>query len=204
MNVTVCVEGGGDASTLKRKCRKGFSDFFRKAGLSGRMPRIIAGGTRDNTYKDFRTALTKAADDEFVVLLVDSEGPTSEGVGVWSHLKDRDKWSPPKGVSDDNAHLMVQCMEAWFLADRETLAGFFGTGFRASALPGRPDVENVSKKRLIDALQNATRQCRPKGRYNKGRHSFQLLGQLDPAKVTKASPYAKRLVRTLTSKASEG
>ena len=139
--------------TLKRKCRKGFSDFFRKAGLSGRMPRIIAGGTRDNTYKDFRTALTKAADDEFVVLLVDSEGPTSEGLGVWSHLKDRDKWSPPEGVSDDNAHLMVQCMEAWFLADRETLAGFFGTGFQSSALSGRPDVENVSKKRLFDALQ---------------------------------------------------
>ena len=168
------------------------------------MPRIIAGGTRDNTYKDFRTALTKAAGNEFVVLLVDSEGPTSEGVGVWSHLKNRDKWSPPEGVTDDNAHLMVQCMEAWFIADRETLAGFFGSGFRSSALPGRPDVENVSKKRLIDALQNATRQCRPKGRYDKGRHSFQLLGQLDPAKVTEASPYAKRLVRTLMSKASEG
>ena len=99
---------------------------------------------------------------------------------------------------------MVQCMEAWLLADRETLADFFGSGFHGSVLPGRPDVENVSKKRLIDALENATRECRPKGRYDKGRHSFQLLGQLDPAKVTRASPYAKRLVRTLMSKASEG
>ena len=168
MNVTVCVEGGGDASTLKRQCRKGFSDFFRNAGLSGRMPRIIAGGARENTYKDFRTALTKATDHDFVVLLVDSEGPTSEGIGVWSYLKSRDRWEPPEGVADDNAHLMVQCMEAWFLADRETLARFFGTGFHASALPGRIDIENVPKKRLVDAIENATRQCRPKGRYDKG------------------------------------
>ena len=123
-----------------------------------------------------------------VVLLVDSEGPTSEGLGVWSHLKDRDKWNPPEGVFDDNAHLMVQCMEAWFLADRETLAGFFGTGFQSSALPGRTDVENVSKKRLFDALQNATRKCRPKGRYDKGRHSFELLGQLDPREGDQGFP----------------
>jgi hypothetical protein len=39
---------------------------------------------------------------------------------------------------------MVQCMEAWFLADEGALAGFFGDGFNRGALPRRPDVENVS------------------------------------------------------------
>ena len=199
MNVTVCVEGGGDASTLKRQCRRGFSDFFRSAGLSGRMPRIIAGGARDNTYKDFRAAVSTSTDRDFVVLLVDSEGPVAEGIGVWSYLKSRDRWDPPEGVTDDNAHLMVQCMEAWLLADRDVLAGFFGKGFNAKALPGRTDVEKVPKKRLLDAIEHATRRCSPKGGYDKGRHSFQLLGRLDPEKVTMASPYAQRLISTLMS-----
>ena len=202
MNVTVCVEGGGDASTLKRKCRKGFSDFFRNAGLPGRMPRIIAGGARENTYKDFRTAVSKTAHHDFVVLLVDSEGPVSTGPGVWAHLQSRDKWKPPEGVTDDNGHLMVQCMESWFLADRDSLAKFFGIGFSEHALPGRLDVENVPKKQLLDSIENATRQCRPKGMYDKGRHSFQLLGLLKPDNVTRASPYAQRLIGVLLDRCS--
>ena len=35
------------------------------------------------------------------------------------------------GATDEQAHLMVQCMEAWFLADRETLAAVFGRGLKA-------------------------------------------------------------------------
>ena len=95
-------------------------------------------------------------------------------------------------------------MEAWFLADRDTLAAFFGAGFNENALPGRSDVENVSKDDLLRGIENATRRCTPKGRYGKGRHSFQILEQLNPDKVTTASPYAKRLVDTLKGKAADG
>ena len=95
-------------------------------------------------------------------------------------------------------------MEAWFLADRDTLAAFFGTGFNENALPGRSDVENVSKDDLLRGIENATRRCTPKGRYGKGKHSFQILEHLNPDKVTTASPYAKRLVDTLKDTATDG
>lgn len=202
MRVKVYVEGGGEGKDLRRRCRRGFSTFFRKASLTGRMPKIIACGARDKTCSDFRTALANAADNEFIVLLVDSEGPVAEGAGPWLHLKNRDHWDKPASATDDNAHLMVQCMEAWFLADKDVLATFFGGGFNRNALPGRPDVEHISQSDLENGLKNATRQCNPKGEYHKGRHSFAILAELDPEKVTNASPHAKRLVKTLLDRLS--
>ena len=92
------------------------------------------------------------------------------------------------------------CMEAWFLADRDALAAYFGQGFNRNALPGRQEVEEVAKADLFDALKNATRQCR-KGEYGKGRHSFDILEQIDPDKVRNASPHAQHLVNTLQEKA---
>lgn len=201
MSVKVYVEGGGSGRELRTKCRQGFSTFFRNASLVGRMPKIIACGAQDKTCRDFRTALANAADNEFIVLLVDSEGPVDQGAGPWLHLKNRDDWDKPDGADDDNAHLMVQCMEAWFLADKDALARYFGSGFNLNALPGRPDVEHISKSDLENGLKNATRQCKPKGEYHKGRHSFAILAELDAEKVIAASPHAKRLVDVLKANA---
>ena len=39
-------EGGGDSRAVNVKCRKGFSDFLEKSGLKGKMPRIVASGTK--------------------------------------------------------------------------------------------------------------------------------------------------------------
>lgn len=41
----IYVEGGGDSKELKTRCRRGFSNFFEKAGLKGRMPRVVACGS---------------------------------------------------------------------------------------------------------------------------------------------------------------
>ena len=195
MSVKIYVEGGARGG-LDRECRRGFGLFLERAGLRGSMPRIIACGSRDRAYDRFCTAQRNAQANEFIVLLVDSEEGVERGVGPWAFLKRRDNWSRPDGTSDDNVHLMVQCMEAWFLADRDTLAHFFGDGFNANPLPNRSDVENIPKSDLYDALERAT-QASSKGKYGKGRHSFDLLAQLDPQKVTQASPYAKRLVDIL-------
>ena len=199
MNVKVYVEGGGDRSELRAKCRQGFSAFFRKTELAGQMPRVISCGARKQTYDRFRAALTKATNDDFIVLLVDSERPVMDA--PWPHLKNCDNWDKPPGATDDNAHLMVQCMEAWFMADKETLAEFFGTGFNEGGLPARPDVEGIPKDDINSGLRMATRQCQPKGEYHKAQHSFAILGRLNPQKVIKASPYARRLVNTLRDKA---
>ncbi len=202
MSSIVYVEGGGDTKALRTECRKGFGEFFDKAGLKGRMPRISACGSRQQAYDDFRHALDKPGNDRFAVLLVDSEGPVAKVSDAWSHLKTRDNWNRPDMATHDGAHLMVQCMEAWFLADQATLAEFFGVGFNRNALPARPDVENIQKADIGQGLNRATRRCASKGAYRKGRHSFAILAKLNPEKVVAASPHAKRLVDTLLAKAS--
>lgn len=202
MNVKVYVEGGGDRRELRAKCRAGFNSFFGKTELAGRMPRIISCGGRQSTFEKFRTALTRAADSDFFVLLVDSEGPVAGGADVWTHLNARDGWGRPVGASDNSAHLMVQCMEAWFLADRDALGRFFGNGFNRNLLPHRREIENVSKHDIGRSLKAATRQCRTKGEYDKGRHSFAVLAMLSPERVTAASPHAQRLVNTLLAVAA--
>ena len=198
MSVKIYVEGGAPGG-LGRECRRGFGRFLERAGLRGKMPRIIACGDRGKAYDRFCTAQRNAKANEFVVLLVDSEESVEEGVGPWVFLRLRDGWDKPDGTSNDNAHLMVQCMEAWFLADRDIIAQFFGDGFNANSLPNRSDVENIPKPDLYNALRGATRTSR-RGEYAKGPHSFDLLAQLDPQKVIRASPYAKRLVDTLLAK----
>ena len=201
MNVTVYVEGGGSVRATKKRCRQGFSALFRKAGLSGRMPRIFAAGGRDDAWHDFRTALAGAGEDDFIVLLVDSEAPVADGRTPWVHLGERDRWRRPDGAAEEHAHLMVQCMESWFLADMDALAAFFGDGFNRGALPRRPDVENVSKGDLARGLRRATRPS-SKGEYHKGRHSFEILATVDPERVVAASPHAKRLIHTLLDKSA--
>ena len=201
MSVKIYVEGGGDRGELKTRCRKGFGALFQKTCLQGRMPKVVACGSRRRAFDRFCAALAKATNDDFVVLLVDSEAPVSRNAGPWQHLKSRDNWDQPADALDDNSHLMVQCMEAWFLADKEALAAYFGDGFNPNALPGRLEIEQVSKSEVEKGLKMASRQSK-KGRYDKGSHSFGILAELDPRKVTDASPHAKRLISTLLSRTS--
>ena len=202
MSTRLYVEGGGDRNPSKTRCRQAFRAFLLKAGLEGRLPRIFAFGGRRQAYDDFRHALDASRGDDLAVLLVDSEGPVAKDAGPWRHLKDRDGWDKPAGANDDHVHLMVQCMEAWFLADRAALARYFGDGFSENSLPRRTDVEEVSKQDLGRGLSTATRNSRPKGAYRKGRDSFAILADLDPDKVANASPHAKRFLETLRTLAS--
>ncbi len=87
-------------------------------------------------------------------------------------------------------------MESWLIADRQTLAAYFGKDFRDSALPppGR-DIESVPKADLFKALASATQNC--KAQYGKGQNSFDILSQIDPAKVTAASKRAAAFVASV-------
>ena len=195
MSATVYVEGGGDRQTkaLRTECRRAFSEFFDKAGLTGRLPKVVACGSRENAYRDFRHACAGVTEDR-PLLLVDSEGPVDEPE-PWSHLKRSDGWDRPGTAPDASAHLMVQCMESWFYADKESLEAFFGTGFNRNALSGH-NVEEIPKADVERGLRSATQGCR-KGTYRKGDHSFTILRELDAEKVCAASPHAKRLIETL-------
>ena len=195
MSVKLYVEGGGDSKVLKSQCRQGFRRFIEKAGLAGKMPGIVACGSRRNAYESFQTA--HASQPEVAMLLVDAEDPVRAS-GPWQHLKARDGWDRPASASDDQCHLMVQVMESWFLADPEALGSFYGQGFRPQSLPQNPKIEQVSKQDVLGRLDGATRDT-TKGRYDKGRDSYEILANIDPSKVTNASPYARRLIGELTS-----
>jgi len=209
--VRLYVEGGGDTAALRTACRNGFKDFLKKAGLTGKMPRVVACGSRMDAYKSFCTAVRNG---ESAMLLVDSEAPVVIGAQPgdvfsqedrdqwlpWQHLLQRqgDGWEKPDGSNDLQCHLMVQCMEAWLLADRETLKKFFGQGFKENSLPPTTKaLELIGKQQIYDILASATRECKTKGIYGKGEHSFKLLTLVDPDKVVNASPWAKRFVETL-------
>ena len=196
MSVKIYVEGGGDSQALRTACRKGFAKFVERAGLKGRMPRIVACGGRQKAYDDFATALDTR--NGFPMLLVDSEEPvTSES--PWDHLRNLDRWTRPNGATKDQCHLMVQIMESWFLADKPTLTTFYGQGFLENSLPQNPRVEQVRKTEVLAGLDSATRHT-TKGRYNKGSHSFDILAAIDPSAVERAAPRAKRFLDTLRAK----
>ena len=198
MSIKVYVEGGGDSNQLRRQCRNGFREFFSKAGLEGHMPRVVACGSRQRAYDRFCTAIDEAETGSFIVLLVDSETTVVASDSPWEHLRKRDNWTQPSAAVDDTAQLMVQCMEAWFVADRQSLSAYFGKDFKDAALPARDDVEAIAKDDFEPTLKQATKSCsKDKGTYRKGRHSFELLGCLDPSKVIESSPHARRLIDAL-------
>lgn len=126
MSAVIFIEGGGDGQLHERSLRKAWSEFFRSAGLSGRMPAIVRGGGRKQTYEKFAHAVRVARARKLPVLLVDSEETVKTGHSVWEHLRRRDGWSRPEGAEDDQAFLMVVAMETWFLADRDLLTEHFG------------------------------------------------------------------------------
>ena len=202
MTAILYVEGGGKGKALRASCREGFSQFFAKAGLKGRMPRVVPSGGRQDAFDDFRHAIDGRDDNRLVLLLVDSEGPVAENSDAWAHLRRQDGWARPEGAAGRSAHLMVQCMEAWFFADKNCLSAYFGQGFNRKALPQQADVEEIPKNDLLVGLKNATRQSRSKGEYAKGRHSFAILAAIDPKRVLNASAYAQKLVGTLMGDAS--
>jgi hypothetical protein len=198
VKILIYVEGGAQGST-KAACRLAFRTFFEKVIPSGTF-QVIASGDRAKAYKDFCLALAQHPDD-YIVLLVDSEEAVV--AGPWQHLATRkgDRWRRPDGVTDDQAHLMVQVMESWFLADRQVLIGFYGQGFLANSLPGYANVEQIPKKAVLQALKHATKTVK-KGEYHKTRHAFELLERVDPDRVRAASHHAAFLLTVLTREAA--
>lgn len=207
MKLKLFVEGGGDAAAMKSACRQGFTTLITRAGLA-RRPRIVACGSRNDAYQSFRTAI---GNGEAAMLLVDSEGPVNSACQTgtpdtwrpWEHLRMRDNWQAPDNSSETDCHLMVQVMESWFLTDPQTLAAFFGQGFNQKALPAAGNAaESIAKSQVIAGLEQASQGSKAKGRYGKGKHSFELLARIAPDKVIAASPWARRFMDELKKKMS--
>jgi Domain of unknown function (DUF4276) len=193
VSVRIYVEGGFQGST-KSDCRGAFRLFLEKV-IPPKSFSVIASGSRNDAFEDFRDALKRHPDD-YIILLVDSEEPVT--TGSWQHLRDRtgDNWPRPTNAGEDQAHLMVQVMESWFLADKHVLTDYYGPEFLFNSLPGQPRIELVAKKDVFNALQHASKKTQ-KGEYHKTRHGFDLLALIDPARVRAASNHADRLLAVL-------
>jgi hypothetical protein len=194
VKVRIYVEGGGDAGSTKAACREGFRSLFQKLGSLSQNPTVIASGGRLKAFENFYDALAKNT-DEMIVLLVDAERPVRKD--VWAHLGAApDGWQKPNMATEEQAHLMVQSMEAWFIADKEALGKYYGQGFHVNSLPARQNVEDIPKADLVPALKRASR-ATTKGEYHKTAHGYTLLAFISPAKVRQKSPHAERLFHTL-------
>lgn len=197
MKVKLYVEGGGDQGFLRTLCRKGFRELLAKTSLRDRMPSITACGSRKSAFDDFCIAVKNATEGTFPMLLVVSEVQVQSGTTAWQHRADRDHWQKPNGVEDDQAQLMVQCMETWIVADRGAVQAFFGQGFRQNALPPVVDLENRARADIHRSLAAATKGCGSDRPYAKGARSFALLGKLDPNKLEEHLVWFKRFIQTL-------
>ena len=200
--VRIYIEGGGDGKNSKASLREGFSNFFKELKVIARNNQIkwdiVMCGSRNNTFKDFKNAI-KAHPNAFVVLLVDSEAPANKP--PWEHLKWRDDWESPNGYNT-HCHLMVQSMEAWFIADIDALKKYYGQGFKENAIPKNQNVEKIPKDSLEPSLKAAS--CNTtKGEYRKIQHAAKLLEMINVDKVRKASHYCDRLFITLNQKMTE-
>ena len=200
--IRIYIEGGGDSSETKRTLKRGFSGFFSTLILEIRAKRIkfdlILCGGRQAAYEAFMYAIDDHP-DAFNVLLVDAEAAV---VGKkWAHLKKRDKWSS-RGLSEEHCHLMVQVMEAWFLAGPDGLEAYYSDpGFSRKALPSVKNVETVDKARVYTALKEATLGTR-KGEYHKIKHASALLDRLRIEQIRGSSKHLNDFYMTINSKIS--
>ncbi|GIX34174.1 MAG: hypothetical protein KatS3mg125_2130 [Lysobacterales bacterium] len=184
------VEGGGHGRRQNMQLRRAMSELLRNAGLAGCMPRVVASGNRQNTIDDYGRA--KKDGDEALVL-VDSEqsvppqycGSAAGAFDPWGFLSSLGMKVPPHRSNPD-CHLMVECMENWFVADWGVVQRHFRCGQQP---PGSATaIEQIPKANVLEALDGAAGQ---RG-YDKTGDGFSLLQKLNPAKVAAASPWAKR------------
>ena len=196
MNIAIYMEGGGNSKNTKSALREGMEVFLAEIKDAYRARnwhwKLVCCGSRDEAHKHFKNARTKGAAG-IVVLLVDSEAPVD--MKPISHLTNRDGWNL-QGVDSESVHLMVQTMETWIVADRDTLRDYYGQGFHVNALPRHVNLEEVSKPDIAQGLIHATENSQ-KGAYHKIRHVRQLLQRIDPKTVRQRCGHCERLFATL-------
>lgn len=191
--IRIYVEGGGQGKDTKMALKEGMSRFLVSLRNLARAKHvkwsIIVCGSRSATFRDFCNG-RKSNPGATNLLLVDAESAITAPT-CSQHLVHQDGWNMT-GINDDDIHLMVQVMENWLIADVNTLAAYYGSGFNRGAIPGTTDVETVTKPNVERALENATQRTQ-KGRYHKIRHGPDILGQLNESLVRRKAAHCDRL-----------
>jgi hypothetical protein len=193
LSIKVIIEGGSNNSDAG--ARKGFSDFFKNAGLANQ-PRIIIAGPRNKAIKQYWNQK-----DQNALLLIDSEGSitrelTAPNDTSWKldHLIQRGDLTNEQRheINSDNVFFMVQTMESWIIADIESVVT---KAKRSAAIGARTrvggDVEKLDKQECERIVDGSLPSRQPKGK------RMELIGKLDPAKVELCSRECKSLLERL-------
>ncbi len=183
--------------------RMGFHAFFGElrqvATGKGIAVKFVAAGGQPGPY--FAKAL-RAHPQAWNVLLLDSDRPDDGKL----FARFQKQYRLPASLRD-SVFWMVHLMEAWFLADPEALAEYYGRNFNRKALKKNRNVEKVPKVDVESCLKQATestgRTYEPKTRA-KTLDAPKILAVIDPEKVRAASQNCDRLFRAVLAKLDEG
>lgn len=211
--IVIYVEGGGDTAGQKAELRQGFDGLLKEQKSAACRKRLrwklVPCGGRVAAYDAFvNAAATQPA--KLHVLLVDSErgvpartgDAAQDAAARVDHLVAQDGWRRLADTPAERVHLMVQCMEAWLVADPAALAKFYGQGFREDVLPARPNLEEEPKKDLYDKLERATAATQKRA-YAKIRHARHLLGRVNSERVADRCPHFSTFIDWLTKTIQE-
>lgn len=223
-SIVICAEGG-ETVDQQARLRGGLNALLKEPLRAARDKRlkwnVVFCGSRKPTLDRFLHSLKSASSETLSILLVDSEGPVESELPVppnetqeeklrrlhldaevrKRHLMERpqDRWTDLADVEPELIHLMIQCMEAWIVADTDALAKFYGHGFAAARLPARQCMEDVPKVELFDRLKRSTQDSK-KGKYAKIDHGCPLLERIDSAKVAVRCPRFRALTVWLNAR----
>ena len=169
MNVTLLIEGDGELTRGFNALFRAHIDELRKRDVTLKIALCGDKGRTKKLYDGLRQAYQK----DLYLSLIDSDGP------------------PPKVMNDDE-FFMVQEMESWFLADPKLLENYFGRGFDAKAISGRP-IEDIPDP--VGVLQRAVKKTK-KGPYLKVKHGVDLLALLE-FNIVRQADNCDRLLKRL-------
>lgn len=198
--ITIFMEGGGRGQGGRAKLRQGMDAFLGPLKQTARHRKmrwkLVCCGPRGEAYRRFRSAVLGSGPGDTAILLVDSEDRVDRSPRAHLSGRKEDKWDL-RFTGDAYVHLMVQVMETWIVADPQALAEYYGQRFGKARLPKRADLEEVSKKQVIHALESASAPT-GKGTYGKIAHASALLMRINPEKVKARCPHCRRLFEELS------
>lgn len=189
--MTIFVEGAGGGKDQAANLRRGFASFLRKLGLGGRMPRVVACGSRSEALDQFRLEIAEAGPDR-ALLLVDAEeplAPARPGVDPWAHvqqLSEGNRLARPAGSTTDQLHLMAVSTETWLLADAAAWQRHYGKGFDASDWPQLASLEAKPRDLVMAEIRRRVAKTKHGG-YQKSRDTFLLLLLAAPTQLRQLS-----------------
>ncbi len=194
MKFEIHIEGGGPGAAAVQ-FRKAWKKFLTAAGVEDRKFKVVRGGTRNDTFRNFLMSVRNSDSGFAQFLLIDSETPLNPIQSKWEHLERNDKWQRPKEAGEESVYMMVQVMESWFLADPDLLKSHFGRSFKERFIKKWPNLEDISKGEVLNILKMATKNCSQP--YKNGPVSFEILSKIDPVRVEQSCKHAKQLLEKL-------